>query len=137
MRPSQGFWGTGEKGYLFQRNKGQILRGTGEQRQYWGTGNTRKQIFYFMGTGEQANLFQGNKGTGTPPPRGVHAEYLKMIEFYSPFGIRRVFSRVFYIVLTPIGEEPKTASCFLCIMIHARIQEFSSGGPGQSDKKKL
>ena len=51
-----------------QGNKGQILRGTGEQRQYWGTGNIRKQIFDFWGTGEQANLFQGNKGTGTPPP---------------------------------------------------------------------
>ena len=53
-----------------QGNKGKILRGTGEQRQYWGTGNIRKQIFYFWGTGEQANLFQGNKGTGIPPPLG-------------------------------------------------------------------
>ena len=69
MRLSQGFWGTGETGHLFQGNKGQILRGTGEQRQYWGTGNIRKQIFDFKGTGEQANLFQGNKGTGTPPGR--------------------------------------------------------------------
>ena len=43
-----------------QGNNGQILRGTGEQRQYWGTGNIRKQIFDFWGTGEQANLFQGN-----------------------------------------------------------------------------
>ena len=49
-----------------QGNKGQILRGTGEQRQYWGTGNIRKQIFDFWGTGEQANLFQGDKGAGTP-----------------------------------------------------------------------
>ena len=49
-----------------QGNKCQILRGTGEQRQYWGIGNIRKQIFDFWGTGEQANLFQGNKGTGTP-----------------------------------------------------------------------
>ena len=49
-----------------QGNKGQILRGTGEQRQYWRTGNIRKQIFNFWGTREQANLFQGNKGTGTP-----------------------------------------------------------------------
>ena len=47
-------------------NKGHILRGSGEQRQYWGTGNIRKQIFNFWGTGEQANLYQGNKGTGTP-----------------------------------------------------------------------
>ena len=49
-----------------QENKGQILRGAGEQRQYWGTGNIRKQIFDLWGTEEQANLFQGNKGTGTP-----------------------------------------------------------------------
>ena len=61
-----GVWGTGGKGYLFQENKGQIMRGTGEQRQYWKTGNIRKQIFDFGGTGEQANLFQGNKGTGIP-----------------------------------------------------------------------
>ena len=63
------FWGTGGKGAFIsgeQGNKGQILRGTGEQRQYWGTGNIRKQIYDFWGTGEQANLFQGNKGTSTP-----------------------------------------------------------------------
>ena len=54
-----------------QGNKGQILRGTGEQRQYLGTGNIRKQIFDFWGTGGQANLFQGNKGTGTPPLEGL------------------------------------------------------------------
>ena len=54
-----------------QGNKGQILRGTEEQRQYWGTGNIRKQIFDFWGTGEQANLFQGNKGTGTHPWEGL------------------------------------------------------------------
>ena len=47
-------------------NKGQILMGTGEHRQYWGTGNIRKQIFDFWGTGEKGNLFQGNKETGTP-----------------------------------------------------------------------
>ena len=28
-----------QKGHLFQGNKGQIMGGTGEQRQYWGTGN--------------------------------------------------------------------------------------------------
>ena len=53
-----------------QGNIGQILRRTGEQRQYWGTGNIRKHIFNYWGTGEQANLFQGNKGTDTPPPPG-------------------------------------------------------------------
>ena len=52
-----------------QGNESQNLSGTGEQRQYWGTGNIRKHIFNFWGTGEQANLFQGNKGTGTLPGR--------------------------------------------------------------------
>ena len=62
-------WGTGETGHLFQGNRGtkaKFYRGTGEQKQYWGTWNIRKQIFDFWGTGEQANLFQGNKGTETP-----------------------------------------------------------------------
>ena len=58
-----------------QGNKGQILRGTGEQRQYWGTGSIRKPIFDFGGTGELANLFQGNKGTGTPPGRASSTVY--------------------------------------------------------------
>ena len=31
LRPSQGFWETGETGHLYQGNKGQILRGTWEQ----------------------------------------------------------------------------------------------------------
>ena len=38
------------------------------KRHYWGTGNTRKQVFDLGGTGEQANLFQWNKGTCTPSP---------------------------------------------------------------------
>ena len=42
-------------------NKGQILRGTGEQRQSWKTGTIKKANFYFWGTREQAKLFQGNK----------------------------------------------------------------------------
>ena len=46
----------------FISEKGQILRGGGEQRQYWGTGNIRIQVFEFLW--KQANLFQGKKGTG-------------------------------------------------------------------------
>ena len=61
-----GVLGTRGNRAFISGNKGQILRETGEQRQYWGTGNIRKQIFDFWGTGEQANLFQGNKGTGIP-----------------------------------------------------------------------
>ena len=68
--PPRGFGEQGKRVFISgeQGNEDQILRRTGEQRQYWGTGNIRKQIFDFWGTGEQANLFQGNKGTGTPPP---------------------------------------------------------------------
>ena len=60
-----------------QGNKGQILRGTGEQRQYWGTGNIRKQIFNFWGTGEQANSFQGNRYP--PPPPGRASVFIGVI----------------------------------------------------------
>ena len=58
----------GKRGIYFRRTGEQRpnFEGTGEQRQYWGTGNIRKQIFDFWGTWEQASLFQGNKGTGTP-----------------------------------------------------------------------
>ena len=50
-----------------QGNRDQILRGTVEQRQNWGTGNIR---FFFFIFGEQGNkpiYFIGNKGTGTHP----------------------------------------------------------------------
>ena len=70
-----------------QGNKGQILKGTGEQRQYWGTGNITKQIFDFWGTGEQANLFQGNKGTCTPPGR---ASLLMHYSRYCSFLFKRI-----------------------------------------------
>ena len=66
MRPSQGFWRTGEQGQFFQGNKGLKIRGTGEHRQFWGTGNIENQDFVF---GEQSHFFEGNKGTGTPPGR--------------------------------------------------------------------
>ena len=54
------------KWHLFQGNKGQIFKETGEKRQYGGTGNIRKRIFDFGGTVDQANLFLGNKGIVPP-----------------------------------------------------------------------
>ena len=69
MRPSQGFWGNRENRAFISGEQRPNIEGTGEQRQYWGTGNIRKQIFDFWGAEEQANLFLGNKGTGTPPGR--------------------------------------------------------------------
>ena len=58
--------GNGKQGIYFRGTGEQRPNFEGGQRQYWGTGNIRKQIFDFWGTGEQSNLFQGNKGAGTP-----------------------------------------------------------------------
>ena len=44
-----------------QGNKGPKMRGTGEQRQFWGTGNIENQDFVFFGTGEKAIYFRGTK----------------------------------------------------------------------------
>ena len=52
LRPSQGFLGTGEQGQFFQGNKGLKIRGTGEHRQFLGTGNIKNQDFVFR---EQEN----------------------------------------------------------------------------------
>ena len=57
---SQEFGGTGEKGHLFQGNKGTKAKTLGEEGQYWGTGNIRKHL---EGGGKQVDLFQGNNGT--------------------------------------------------------------------------
>ena len=60
MRPSQGFWETGEKDVITGEQRPNF-EGKGKQSQYWGTG-------------ERAKLFQGNKGTGIPqggPQQGI------------------------------------------------------------------
>ena len=66
MRHSQGFSETGEKGQFFsgeQGNKGLKIRGTGEHRQFWGTGNIENQDFVL---GEQGNaaIFFSRGGAG-------------------------------------------------------------------------
>ena len=48
-----------------QGNKSLKLKGTGEQRQFGGTGNIENQDFNFGEQGKMS-IFQGNKGTGTP-----------------------------------------------------------------------
>ena len=50
-----------------QGNKGQILKGTGEQGQYWGTGNIRKQIFDFWGTWGTSQFISGEQVPPLPP----------------------------------------------------------------------
>ena len=65
MRPSHGVLGNrGIRPFISeeQRNKSLKLKGTGGQRQFWGTGNIENQDFDF---GEQGKMpidfFQGNK----------------------------------------------------------------------------
>ena len=50
-----------------QGNKGLKIRGTGEHRQFLGTGNIENQDFVFWGN---KAFFRGNKGRGTPFPVG-------------------------------------------------------------------
>ena len=75
-RPSQGFWGAGEKVFISgeQGNKGKIFRGTGEQRQYWGTGNIRKHIFDFWEQVNKPIYFRGTREHVTPQG-GPHKLY--------------------------------------------------------------
>ena len=42
-------------------NKGQILRGTGEQRQYWGTGNKENKFSILGEQGNKPIYFRGTR----------------------------------------------------------------------------
>ena len=79
MRPSQGFGGTEEKGHLFQGNKGQILRGTVEQRKYLGTGNIRNKFSIFRE--QRSKQEQGHK---YPLGRASYMAYEKPLVWYRP-----------------------------------------------------
>ena len=70
MRPSQGFWGTGEKGHLFQGNKGQILRGTEEQKKI-GNREHKKTNFPFFGNRKTSQFISGEQGNRYPPWEGL------------------------------------------------------------------
>ena len=56
----------------FQGNKGPKMRGTGEQRQSWGTGNIENQDFGFGEQGTKAIYFRGTRELVPPPPRLHH-----------------------------------------------------------------
>ena len=73
LRPSQGFWGTGEQGHLFQGNRGTKAKFLGNKDNIGeqGTLKIKFSIFgeqgnkpiYFRGSGEQ-----GNRHPPPPPP---------------------------------------------------------------------
>ena len=53
-----------------QWNKGLILRGTGEQRQYWGTGN-KKTNCRFLGNRGTSHFISGEQGNGYPAAKAL------------------------------------------------------------------
>ena len=67
-----GVWGNrGTRAFISreQGNKGQFLRGTGEQRQYWGTGNIENKFSIFGEQGNKPIYFRGTREQ-VPPLRG-------------------------------------------------------------------
>ena len=76
LRPSQGFWGTGKQGCLFQGNYDLTVKNE-ENKQFWGTGNIGIEIvlgiglrehnaimeswFWFRRNTVQYNLFSGEQ----------------------------------------------------------------------------
>ena len=51
-----------------QGNKGQFFRGTGERRQYWGTGNIENKFSIFGEQGNTPIYFRGTREQVPPPP---------------------------------------------------------------------
>ena len=51
-------WVLGKRAFISGEQMS-YLRQTGKQRQYWGTGNIRKDIFDFWGTVEKVTLLIG------------------------------------------------------------------------------
>ena len=68
LDPPWSFGKHGNNGIYFRGTKKQVpkMRGTGEQRQIWGTKNIRKSRFWSWEILEQGDIFQRNKGTSFP-----------------------------------------------------------------------
>ena len=78
LRPSQGFWGPGEQGHFFQGNKGLKIRGTGEHKQFWRTGNIENQDFVFR---EQRNKAIFSRGFLSGKKTCLKNETLQILNF--------------------------------------------------------
>ena len=81
MRSSQGFWGIGERGHIFQGNKGPKLRGTGEQRQFCGPGNIENHDFVLGSRGKRP-FISGEQGNWYPPPGRAPWICVKQVKMY-------------------------------------------------------
>ena len=67
-----------------QGNTGQILRGTGEQRQYWGTGNIKSKFSIYGEQGNKPIYFRGTREQ-VPPWEGL-INILNIQLFWFPAG---------------------------------------------------
>ena len=103
MRPSQGFWGTRPFISREQGNNGQFLRGTGEQRQYWGTGNIENKFSIFGEQGNKPIYFRGTREQVPPPPPPGRAskitlnsmfDILKLISLFTVSSHKETLSNV-------------------------------------------
>ena len=70
MRPSQGFWGTGEQGHLFQGNREQRLNFEGNRgtKTILGNREHRKQFSIFGEQGNKPIYFSRTREQVHPPP---------------------------------------------------------------------
>ena len=103
VRPSKGFWETGETGHLFQGNKDQILRGT---KTILGNREHKKANFRFLGnrgisqfiSGEQGNRYHPWEGLSclesTPPEQTV----LNILHVKCELVVKGPFSAVLYVL---------------------------------------
>ena len=63
-----------------QGNKSLKLKGTGEQRQFWGTGNVENQDFDFGKQGNVDFFFRGTKEQVPPTPTGRAAKLVRLCQ---------------------------------------------------------
>ena len=66
MRPSQGFWGTGEKGIYFRGTKAKIW-GEERNKKIFGNREHKKTNFRFFGNRGTSQVISGEQGNRNPP----------------------------------------------------------------------
>ena len=68
MKPSQGFWGTGEQGHLFKGNRGTKAKCCGEQgnKDNIGEQGTQETNFRILGSRGTSQFISGEQGNRYP-----------------------------------------------------------------------
>ena len=81
--PLRGFGEQGNKAIYFRGTRWQKskLKGTEEQRRFWGTENIENHDFDFGEQGKMLIFWGGNKGTGTPTGRALKSSLASIMSF--------------------------------------------------------